>query len=164
MFNSGTANLTGCTISGNYGRQRRRRVQFRHGQPDPDRLHHQRQLAPRRRGGGLFNDGTANLTGCTLSGNNGGERRRRVQRLRQPDPDRLHPQRQLRGYSGGGLFNGGTANLTDCTLSGNSAGYGGGVYNDGTANLTACTVTGNSASQGGGLGIKVLWLHRRRPT
>ena len=51
LNNSGTANLTDCTSAAT--RQlRRRRVQFRHGQPD--RLHRQRQLR-RRLGGGMDN-------------------------------------------------------------------------------------------------------------
>jgi hypothetical protein len=79
-------------------------------------------------GGGLYNAGTANLTNCTVSGNNS-------------------------TFSGGGLDNGGTANLTNCTISGNSANYlrGGGLFNSGTATLTDCTISGNSANYGGGL-------------
>ena len=79
-------------------------------------------------GGGLYNDGTATLTltDCTVSGNSAG--------------------------TGGGLDNESTATLThDCTVSGNSASTGGGLYNDGKATLYACTVSGNSASTGGGL-------------
>jgi MBG domain (YGX type) len=102
VFNGGTASLTGCTVSDNYGYN----------------------------GGGLFNSGTGNLTltGCTVSGNSAGS-------------------------SGGGLANVGTANvtLTGCTVSGNSASIGGGVYNIASANLTACTISGNSANSFGGL-------------
>ena len=79
-------------------------------------------------GGGLYNAGTATLTGCTLSGN-------------------------LADYPGGGIANSGTVTLTNCTLSGNAGGYGGGggVYNDGTATLTNCTLSGNAAEFGGGI-------------
>jgi parallel beta-helix repeat protein len=78
-------------------------------------------------GGGLYNAGTATLTGCTITGN--------------------------QGQSGGGAYNSNTGKLTltDCTLSGNSAYYGGGLDNDGTAMLTDCTISGNSVTQGGGL-------------
>ncbi len=81
-------------------------------------------------GGGLLNEGTVNLTDCTLNGNSV-------------------------GYfnSGGGLANdGGTATLTDCTVSSNSDGKGGGVWNsNGTTTLTDCKVNGNTAHYGGGL-------------
>ena len=56
-------------------------------------------------GGGVFNDGTMTLIGCTVAGNS-------VQQ------------------GGGGIFSYGTLTLTGCTLSGNtSGGPGGGIYN-----------------------------------
>ncbi len=73
----------------------------------------------------MFNDGTANLTDCTVSGNSAQS-------------------------AGGGVYNPGTANLTACTLSGNSASDGGGLANQsyagytGTANLTDTIVAGNT--------------------
>ena len=68
MFNSGTANLTDCTVSGNSAEvRRRRRVQFRHGQPD--RLHRQRQLRQRRRRRPATTSGTATLTDTIVAGN-----------------------------------------------------------------------------------------------
>ena len=83
-------------------------------------------------GGGLYNDGTTNLTDCTVSGNS--------------------------ANSGGGLYTQGKSlNLTDCTISANTAsGSGGGLSNSSKSNqglvLTACTVSGNSAQVfGGGL-------------
>ena len=112
-------------------RLRRRRLQFRHG--DAHRLHPERQLrrhfdaTSAEGGGGLANDGTATLTGCTVSGNSAGD--------------------------GGGVFNdnGGTATLTDCTLSGNSATTGGGLANGyGLAVLTGCTISGNTSGDSGG--------------
>ena len=76
-------------------------------------------------GGGLYNQGTLNLTNCTVSGNSAG--------------------------SGSGLFNAGTTTLTNSTISGNSATKaGGGVDNTSMATLTNCTVNGNSATNGGG--------------
>jgi hypothetical protein len=65
-------------------------------------------------GGGLFNQGTATLTDCTLSGNS--------------------------AFYGGGMFNDGTANISDCTLSGNISD---GLTNIGSATLIGCTITGN---------------------
>jgi hypothetical protein len=63
-------------------------------------------------GGGIYNAGTATVSGCTLSGNF------------------VKYQGQ-----GGGIYNAGTATVSGCTLSGNSAyqGQGGGIYNAGTA-------------------------------
>ncbi len=83
-------------------------------------------------GGGLCNDGLAELTDCTLSGNT--------------------------AANGGGLFDKLGAELTDCTLNGNTAagvgvgeGYGGGLYNVGTIAVANCTLSGNGAAHGGGL-------------
>jgi hypothetical protein len=104
VFNSGTAALTNCTVSGNsasgFGGD----------------------------GGGVFNSGTATLTGCTISGNSG--------------PHYGH---------GAGLFNSGKAALTNSTVSGNSAPYGGGLWNNGAITLGSSTVSGNSSNFGGAL-------------
>ena len=78
-------------------------------------------------GGGVFNEGMATLTNCTISGNSA-------------------------SIGGGGLYNFGTAILKNCTISGNTASLeGGGVYNDGNATLTNCTISNNSAYGGGGV-------------
>jgi fibronectin-binding autotransporter adhesin len=80
-------------------------------------------------GGGLLNQGTLTLTGCTISGNSA-------------------------AANGGGLENYGTASLTGCTISGNYSGsFGGGMCNEGSGNLTAtgCTISANKVNfQGGG--------------
>ncbi len=79
-------------------------------------------------GAGLYNQGTAHLTGVTLSGN--------------------------RADHGGGINNFGTLFLTNVTLSGNQATYGGGLKNEGgTARLSNVTFFGNSASGTSGGGI-----------
>jgi len=83
-------------------------------------------------GGGIYNQGTLNLTSSTISGNSASE-----------------------GY-GGGIYNSGTLNLTSSTISGNSAlsllfPDGGGIYNErGTLTLTSSTISGNSAYRSGG--------------
>ena len=81
-------------------------------------------------GGGVLNGGTATLTDCTISGNTTTE------------------------GSGGGLMAeaGSTTLLTNCTVSGNSTDiFGGGLDNlGGTIALTNCTVSGNNADDGGG--------------
>ena len=77
-------------------------------------------------GGGINNEGTLSLSGCTVSGNT--------------------------GVNGGGLINNGMATLTGCTVANNTAAdRGGGIDNTGTLTLTNSTVARNSANQGGGL-------------
>ncbi len=78
-------------------------------------------------GGGVYNQGTTQLTDCTVSGN-------------------------FASGNGGGLFNSGTIILTDCTVSGNSAvADGGGLASSGTVETYSCTLSGNSAVVGGGI-------------
>jgi hypothetical protein len=89
-------------------------------------------------GGGIANNGTLELTNCTLADNSA-------------------------VLGGGGIANTGTLELTDCTLSHNSAtdsnsdiydNGGGGIYNDSGCKLTLanCTLTDNySARWGGGI-------------
>ena len=80
-------------------------------------------------GGGVYNDGTAALTGCTFTSNADS------------------------GLGGGGVYNSGTAALTNCTFTGNISEFGGGVCNgisfvssvSGTMTLTNCTLTQNVA-------------------
>ena len=84
-------------------------------------------------GGGIFNQGTANLFNATVSDNG--------------DEDRV----------GGGILNVGTLTLTNSTVNGNSAFAGGGIFNDdvGALTLTNSTVSDNSVdgfgSSGGGI-------------
>jgi hypothetical protein len=77
-------------------------------------------------GGGISNEGTATLTGSTVSGNSA----------------RL----------GGGISNYGTANLTGSTVSGNSALSVGGMFNSGTATLSNSTISNSTADSSGGFG------------
>ena len=104
VFNAGTANLTDCTISGNSAeREGGGAVQCcRYGQPDSDRLHHQRQLSFYG-GGGLAN------VGGTITLNQLHRQRQRPSASSNSSggggvynfsgtaiPDGLHRQRQLR--------------------------------------------------------------------
>ena len=85
------------------------------------------------RGGGVYNDGTLTLTGCTFTGNT---------------------TLGTSSDGGGGLYNLGTVTALNCTFTGNSAlqSYGGGITNSGPALFAGCTVTGNTADdQGGGV-------------
>jgi hypothetical protein len=80
-------------------------------------------------GGGIFNQGTLNLSNCTLSGNT--------------------------EDFGGGIFNlGGTLTLSNCTLSDNRANLnGGGIFNQGgKLTLNNSTLSTNTAvNEGGGI-------------
>ncbi len=78
-------------------------------------------------GSGIFNHGTATISGSILSGNS--------------------------NWGGAGILTDGTLTVIDSTLSGNSASsYGGGIANmgTGTAVVIGSTLTGNSASNNGG--------------
>lgn len=131
-------------------------------------------------GGGLFNDGTANLTTTTVSGNkaalSGG-----ILNYRTLDLNTVTISNNEATISGGGLENvigtstltrvtisgnsainsgggiynsqGGTLNVGESTLNKNSVGnFGGGIHNAGsTVNLTNVTLSGNTAGQGGGI-------------
>jgi len=115
IYNSGTVILTNCTVRGNH-------LWWKYGD-----------------GGGLYNSGTATLANCTVFENTAG------------------------GWSGygGGIYNSGNVTLTNCTVSGNLGGhwhssYGGGIYNSGNVTLTNCTVSGNVGAEledGSGGGI-----------
>jgi predicted outer membrane repeat protein len=86
-------------------------------------------------GGGIYNEGTANLIGCTVTGNT-------VESFGVLDS------------FGGGIANiGGTLSLTDSVVSENAVThFGGGIYNQaGTLLLTGSSVTGNAAAFGGGI-------------
>jgi hypothetical protein len=76
-------------------------------------------------GGGVLNEGTLTLSGCTVTGN----------------------RADLGGTigGGGGVANFGTMTMSGCTVTGNSAPFGGGVYNNGTLTLIGSTVTQNTA-------------------
>ncbi len=140
LENSGTANLTDCTLSGNS-------TASGWGGLENSGRAYLSDCTVSGNGGGLGNSGTVNLADCTVSDNRGGG-------LENSGTATLTGC-TLSGNSsfsvGGGLVNGGTANLTDCTLSGNTAEGGGGLYDAGTANLIGCTISGNSAGDSGGL-------------
>lgn len=75
-------------------------------------------------GGGISNDGTLTMTGCTVAHNT-----------------------NARG-SGGGMINQGTATVVNSTFFGNTAAQdGGAVFGVGATTLTYCTITQNTASQ-----------------
>ena len=81
-------------------------------------------------GGGVENNGTLVVTGCTFSDN-------------------------VAGYSGGGIANSGTLTVTDTTFTNNGTDYysGGGIYNQagGTATITGSSFLVNRAELGGAI-------------
>jgi hypothetical protein len=74
-------------------------------------------------GGGIFNNATLTVSGCTFQGN------------------------QSIG-SGGGIWNVGTLTVSDSTFFANHCPFGGSIYNRGTATLTNCTLGFNSSGGG----------------
>lgn len=81
-------------------------------------------------GGGVFNEGTATLTRCVISGNQA-------------------------AFSGGGIVNytNSTLLLQDSAVTGNVADFAAGIENDGLMTMIGCTVSGNNTVSGAGGGI-----------
>src|SRR5262249_20575692 len=105
--------------------------------------------------GGIGNDGTLNISNCTVSGNSdpvfeagGGIDNAPAAVLTVSD---CLISTNL-GNSGGGIFNQGTLTATGGAVSGNSAtAEGGGIWNSGLATVSGTTISGNSAPSGGGI-------------
>ncbi|MDH5679209.1 MAG: right-handed parallel beta-helix repeat-containing protein, partial [Nitrospinota bacterium] len=78
-------------------------------------------------GGGIYSNGSLNVTNSTISGNSTGS--------------------GLAGGMGGGIYSAATLNVTSSTISGNlaSSGMGGGIYSVGALNVTNSTISGNTA-------------------
>ncbi len=107
-------------------------------------------------GGGVYNNGLANLNNVTLSENSAGSGGGIYNYSSTVTMTNVTLSGNSATDNGGGIYNySGTATLTDDILSGNSATgiyhNGGGVYNLGTATLTDTTLSGNSATDGGGV-------------
>lgn len=76
-------------------------------------------------GSPIYNNGTADISGSTLSGNS--------------------------GYGGGAIDNESTLTVTTSTLSGNSSDDAGAMYNRGSASITKSTISGNSSNSYGAI-------------
>ncbi len=127
-----TTTLTNCTISGNFGNFFGSGVYNKQYSTLTMTDCTVSNNTGADQGGGLLNEGTATLSGCTISGNSATNT--------LPSPSQ-----------GGGLANDGTMAVTNCTVSGNYAAASGGVTNGGgpnTLTMTNCTVSGNSSSGG----------------
>jgi CSLREA domain-containing protein len=81
---------------------------------------------PHFNGGGIWNEGTLEVTNSTISGNSASS-------------------------DGGGILNFfGMVTITNSTISGNASNSGGGIWNEGILEVTNSTISGNSASSDGG--------------
>jgi hypothetical protein len=118
MWNRGTATLVSSTISNNQA------LDTSPGSYQPDGV-----------GGGIVNDGTLTLRGCTVSFN-------------------------YSNFVAGGIYNQGTLTVSGCTVTGNSADFeGGGIYNDASGTVTievSSTISGNNAADAYNLGVLYL--------
>jgi hypothetical protein len=108
-------------------------------------------------GGGILNQGTLTVQGCTITGNWAG-----ASRVYGPG------EAGFVTGQGGGIYNLGTLTVQNSSLSGNTAGgqgaggaitNGPGIWSAGypkvwkgaTATVIGCTITGNAAARGGGI-------------
>ncbi|MGZ5481620.1 MAG: beta strand repeat-containing protein, partial [Pyrinomonadaceae bacterium] len=115
---------------------------------------------PANVGGGILNEGTLTLTGCTVSGNTvtsiggGGIYNYLPGATLNLVNSTVSGNHATVTSAGGGIHNnGGNVSLTDSTVSGNDAAADGGGINNGTGTLTVTgsTVSGNTANFGGGI-------------
>ena len=109
------------------------------------------------RGGGLWNAGTATITDCTISLNQGTEGGGLYNDINGALSLTSVNVRGNYAYAGGGLYNNSSkTTLTDCTVTNNGAVPigGGGLYNSpgGTLSLTGCMVSNNTYQSGGPYG------------
>ena len=132
-LNSGTLNVTNCSITGNV---------LGGISNELGTLNITNSTISDNTAGyaaGIYNsdEGTVNMTGSVVNGN-------------------IATGVEISGNQGfghgGGISNFGTLNITNSTISGNIAGHGGGIYNAGIVNLTNSTVSYNVAHGPGSLG------------
>ena len=127
IYNDGTAEITDCTVSGNFPSTNGGGIYNTGTAQITDST--VRQNMTRRGGGGIYNDGTLTITSSTLSNNMAVDR--------------------LLGY-GGGLVNSGDLTIVNSTLSGNHAdGSGGGIHNSGPLTIAHSTLSDNSSYPNG---------------
>ena len=97
-------------------------------------------------GGGIFNSGSLDVTGCVIAGN-----------ATVCDYDLWFGVPS--GWGGGGIYGYGNGSFTNCTIAGNSAPIGGGIFFE-FGNLMNCTVVGNFARlDGGGIFVRQSWFY-----
>jgi predicted outer membrane repeat protein len=134
IFSDGTLTVSGCTLSGNsafYGAGI-----SNHGTATLQSSIVSNNTCvndlsdsydPPTEGGGIFNQGTLSVSGCTISGN-------------------------FANYQGGGIFNDGTLIISACSVSANWTFHGGdGIYNASVGIVTvenSSSITGNQPPSG----------------
>jgi hypothetical protein len=113
-------------------------------------------------GGGIYNQGTLNLSYCALTDNSAGNGGPAGQTSWEGDVSYWNGGN---GGNGGGIYNASNFQAIACTFSGNQAGaggqaefypggsqgVGGAIYNSGSLALVACTVSANLAGSGSGI-------------
>jgi len=114
-------------------------------------------------GGGVFNSGTLDLTGCTFNQNSVALDGGAILSNGALTVRDCSFQSNTAQDDGGAIFSNGPVAATDCTFSGNTAlgqfdsnGGGGGIDNNGTMTVTGCSSASNSVSlttlsKGGGI-------------
>ena len=123
-INSGTVNVTNCTLSGNYAYE----------------------------GGAVYNNyngGTMSITNCTLSGNNA-EQGGAVYSFGTVSITNCTLSNNEADFAGGGIENDGTMTVTNCTLDGNHGYDGGAITNYSTLLVAGSTIKDNSSGYYGG--------------
>lgn len=155
ILNSGSMELTSCTLSGNMGNHGgaiRNSVPGRLLMTDCTFLDNEGQDD----GGGLFNDGEALLTRCHFASNGTFSFGAGIFNESYLSLTDCTFDSNFANFSGGGLFNDGYAELAGCELKGNvsEGGFGGGIMNAGTVDASDTSITGNEAwTDGEGAGI-----------
>lgn len=155
VFNAGDLELSDCSFDGNTGDQGGAvhnslgsrllmsdcRVSDNEGQDE---------------GGGLFNAGEAELTGCDFPSNGTFTDGAGIYNTGTLSLARCSFSGNFANFGGGGLFNDGSAELHHCEFTGNvsEGGFGGGILNSGVLAATATAICGNeSRADGSGAGI-----------
>ena len=103
-------------------------------------------------GGGIYNNGTLNLTNDTITGNSADGMPNAGAGIYNSGTGTLFMMGSTvsnnvayNGYAGGGIYNAGHMTLMNDIFTGNSATTGGAIANSGTLTLSNATITGNSA-------------------
>jgi CSLREA domain-containing protein len=122
IANSGTLQLTGCTLTGNTAASN---------------------------GGGVFSNGTLTVTGCSILNNSCGSDGAGIDQDGTATVTNTTLAGNTSASEGGGLGNKGTLTMSDCTVYGNAAtSDGGGIATSGSAQFINCTITANRVTSG----------------
>ncbi len=155
--NSGTANISNCTISGNSASRYGGGI---FGGSDSTINVNSSIISDNRassNGGGIYiNGGAITIAGSTISDNTGSSGGGIYINTGTVTIGNSTIAGNEADTWGGGIFTNGTVNVVDSTISGNMAGTSGGgiyVYQGGMATIASSTISGNSTGSGGGIYI-----------